>query len=172
MPLKTPHDKLFKQTFSLVSQVIVFLQEFISTDIVDRLDLSSLRQENVSFITDNLQEYFSDIIYSCHLNSGKQVRIVFLLEHKSYSDANLTLQLLRYLTEAYDSQLNKQKQDKIDVHIPIVIYHGNEKWKKRKLIDLFNLHDESFKSYVPGIFGQIGTWISATQCIFAFQIQK
>jgi predicted transposase/invertase (TIGR01784 family) len=149
MPIKNPHDKLFKQTFSLVSQVTVFLEEFLPKDLLNRLNLKTLEIENVSFITGKLQEYFSDIIYSCHFKTGKKARIIFLLEHKSYADANLSLQLLRYLTEAYDSQLNKQEYNKIDVHIPIVIYHGEEKWKKKTLIDLFNLPDSSFGAFVP-----------------------
>ncbi len=155
MPIKNPHDKLFKQTFSLVSQVTVFLEEFLSRDLLSRLNLKTLKQENVSFITGSLQEYFSDIIYSCRFNSGKKTRIVFLLEHKSYADANLNLQLLRYLTEAYDNQLHKQKQNKIDVHIPIVIYHGEEKWKKKMLVDLFDLPDDSFKAFVPAFDYQV-----------------
>ena len=100
------------------------------------LDLSQLERVNGSWVNPELAEYFSDVVYRCPLKEGKrQVWASFLLEHKSAPDAFPHLQLLRYLLETWQEQ-RKQKQPLTPI-IPIVVYHGKRKWRKRDLSSYF-----------------------------------
>ena len=149
MKKNNPHDKLFKRTFAVKSQVVALIQTFLSPELNEALDLDTLESENVSFITNRLEEYFSDIVYSCQTKTGEDLRITLLLEHKSYDDPLLPFQLWRYLLEAYDYQVYKQKQRNISLCVPVVIYHGTGEWKMRKLSDMFKLPLPHFAKYVP-----------------------
>ncbi len=51
-----------------------------------------------------------------------------LLEHKSYSDYNIGVQLLRYMSAIWDKEIKKQKNRRLPLILPIVLYQGKEKW--------------------------------------------
>ncbi len=64
MEIRKVHDKFFKETFSRTDVATNFLEEFLPTDFVQKLNLSSLTIENNSFIDENLEEHFADILYT------------------------------------------------------------------------------------------------------------
>src|SRR5690625_3721170 len=62
---------------------------------------------------------------------------IFLFEHKSYEEKNISFQLLKYMIEIWENKLNKEKTDELPIVIPLVVYHGKQKWNiKRTLGDL------------------------------------
>jgi predicted transposase/invertase (TIGR01784 family) len=69
-----PHDKFFKETFSIRENVIDFLRGTFPEEILKKLDLSTLTQDNNSYIDEELREHFSDIVYSCFCR-GKELKI-------------------------------------------------------------------------------------------------
>ena len=150
MPSKNIHDKLFKEVFTRKTETAVFVETFLPVEIHRRLNLDSLVLDNNSFINEQLSEYFSDIVWTCGVYGGdEKIKISLLLEHKSYYDPNLTFQLLRYLTEAYEYQLRKAKKRKMSLVIPIVVYHGKAKWRNREMTDFFKLPAPEFAKYLP-----------------------
>jgi len=144
---KKLHDELFKATFSMVSEVIAFSKIYLPKWLDNKLDYSTLQHEPTSFVGEQLSEYFSDIIYSCRLIDGKSIKLTFLLEHKSYVPKNIYIQLLRYLTEIYDGQF--KNENSLTLVIPVVVYHGKEKWQRRIFSDYFDLPDTQFHQYLP-----------------------
>ena len=149
MAHKNPHDKLFKYTLSIKSEAVALVRNFLSEDLKNKLDFRTFKTESNSYINGSLQEYFSDTVWSCRLKTGEQVKVAFLLEHKSYFDKNVIVQFLRYLTEAYDTMLNKEKAEEATLLIPILVYHGRQSWTHRNLADLLNVRDESLLRFVP-----------------------
>ncbi|PSR14968.1 MAG: hypothetical protein DA408_09230 [Bacteroidetes bacterium] len=153
MPKTTPHDDLFKATFSIVSEVESFLRSYLPTWLANSLDYTTLQQATTSYVSESLHQYFSDIVYSCQWRAadsanGEVVQIALLLEHKSYQPQNIYIQLLRYLTETYQHQ--HQKGEELQLVIPIVVYHGQERWRQRSFADYFKLPDEQLLPYLPG----------------------
>lgn len=59
------HDKLFKQMMSLKSQAIALATSFLPSDVLKEIDLDSFELSNLSFINEQLKEYFADIVYTC-----------------------------------------------------------------------------------------------------------
>ena len=152
MPKTTPHDYLFKATFSIVSEVESFIRSYLPTWLANSLDYATLKQASTSYVSETLRQYFSDMVYTCQwqatdATNRKVIQIALLLEHKSYQPKNIYLQLLRYLTESYQHQ--HQKGKKLQLVIPIVVYHGREKWRQRSFADYFQLPHELLLPYLP-----------------------
>lgn len=150
--MKNLHDKLFKQMMSLKSQAVALATSFLPAEVLAEIDLDSFDLSNVSFINEELQEYFADIVYNCNSTKNKKIKIAFLLEHKSYYDPHLPLQLLRYLLEGYDYQHVKEGKKELSLIIPVVIYHGDKKWKKREMKEMVTLSNPVLQRYIPNFF--------------------
>lgn len=151
MPLQQNniHDKFFKETFSFVREVRAFITHFLDKKLWEKLDLDSLELENGSYTDEELKEYFADIIYTCRRDDGKKVQLTFLFEHKSYYDKGLSLQLLDYLNKGYRRQYRENPKQELGYILPILLYHGKQKWRKRELADMMNFPDIELNPYLP-----------------------
>ncbi|MFT4759438.1 MAG: hypothetical protein ACI9XO_004434 [Paraglaciecola sp.] len=71
----------------------------------------------------------------------------FIFEHKSYFPDRIELQLLQYLLDGYNFQLQESKQ--LTQIIPVVVYHGKRPWKGGVLSDYMSLNADFLKKYRP-----------------------
>ena len=62
-----PHDATFKKMFGRLEIVKDVITQNLPQDILDDMDLSTLEQLDGSFISEKLQETFSDIIYKVEI---------------------------------------------------------------------------------------------------------
>jgi len=148
----TPHDLLFKRTFSEKEAVKAYLRKFVSKDLLKGLDLRTLKLENNSFVSPHLEERISDVVYSCKWKGKEEVVLTFLWEHKSYVPDFPHLQLMRYLLDGYDNQvanLEKGQPKKLNVIIPIILYHGIPEWNYRPFSDFFNIPKDFTLPFIP-----------------------
>jgi len=146
MEIINPHDKFFKETFSIKKNVIDFLQGTFPPEILKKLDLSTLTQDNNSYIDEELKEHFSDIVYTCFCKD-KELRITLLFEHKSYAVTCPYLQLMKYLLKIWEAN-SKQSQRLMPV-IPVILYHGKDAWEVRRFRDYFEGMDDVFYRFIP-----------------------
>ena len=157
MEINNPHDKFFKETFSKQENVVDFIQGTFPENILDNLELSSLVLDNNSYIDEELKEYFSDIVYNCISKTG-EVKIAILFEHKSYVLKYPHLQLLKYQLKVLET--NIKQNEKLILAIPVIIYHGKEKWEIRKFEDYFEGLDVLYHRFIPS-FDYLLTDLSA-----------
>lgn len=148
MEIKNVHDKFFKETFSRTDVAANFLEEFLPPDFVQKLNLSSLTIENNSFVDENLEEHFADILYNCNYREDGKVKLAFLYEHKSYKEEYPHWQLVQYMINVWQSGI-KQKKEKPIAIIPIVIYHGKDKWNYQPMRSYFENLDENLLKFIP-----------------------
>ncbi|MEM6261841.1 MAG: Rpn family recombination-promoting nuclease/putative transposase [Bacteroidota bacterium] len=153
---QNPHDHFFKVMFSRKEVVRKYCENFLPEELSRRLVVSELVRVPDSFVDEELKDHFSDIIYCCPLDRGKhQVLITLLFEHKSYVPPFPHLQLLQYLLNGWKSQRNqakknKQKKFRLRPIIPIIVYHGREKWNVRPFTDYFEGEwNEYLTPYLP-----------------------
>lgn len=146
MEITNPHDKFFKETFSVQGNVIDFLQGTLPKEILEKLDLSALAIDNNTYIDEELKEHFSDMVYSCVCKNTK-LKIALLFEHKSYPITYPHLQLLKYLLKIWETNV-KQGVGLMPV-IPVILYHGKETWQVRMLTECFEGIDEVFFRFIP-----------------------
>ncbi|MDD2235434.1 MAG: Rpn family recombination-promoting nuclease/putative transposase, partial [Desulfitobacteriaceae bacterium] len=52
----------------------------------------------------------------------------FLFEHKSYQSPLTALQLLKFMIAIWELKTNKEKQKKLPIIIPLIVYHGENRW--------------------------------------------
>ncbi|MCB1158575.1 MAG: Rpn family recombination-promoting nuclease/putative transposase [Leptospiraceae bacterium] len=128
------HDKLFKATMSDRENALDFFRSYLPAELLENLDLNSLNLEKGSFIDDSLKEGFSDTLYRVGLKSGEEAYLYILFDHKSKADRYTGLQLLGYMVKIWQRYRNhsakkKQRHQKLPMILPIVVYHGQKRWK-------------------------------------------
>ena len=128
MKIQNPHDRFFKETLGKVEVAKDFLNNYLPGNIIKVIDVDTLEPQKDSFINKELQEGFSDLLFKANINK-REGYIYFLFEHKSYSSKDIALQLLRYMVEIWETKIKKEKSDKLPVIIPLVVYHGKDRWK-------------------------------------------
>jgi len=148
-----PFDYLFTTTFKIKSEVVDYLKNF-QVDIAKNLVEGSLQLDDTSYLTEKMKSLFSDVTYDGlwkpdPKNSGEPIpiKITLLFEHKSYSYKWLSIQLLRYILEIWDRQIS-QKED-LTIVLPIVVYHGEDKFSYRPIPSLFKNVDEKLMRFIP-----------------------
>jgi len=145
----SPHDKLFRETWSNVEVARDFLLHYLPEKVLNVIDLDTLEISKESFVEKELKDYFSDIFYKINLE-GEPGYIYFLLEHKSYQDKLIHLQLLEYLLKIWQLHLKQSKVKRLPIIIPLVLYHERRKWSAgRKFSSLLSGPKEVLVEYIP-----------------------
>ena len=76
------------------------------------------------------------MLYRLKLKTGESAIVYILLEHKSYPDKFVAFQLARYILKIWE-QSPLDKNQKLPLIFPLVLYHGKSRWNyKKELIDL------------------------------------
>ncbi|MEK7832172.1 MAG: Rpn family recombination-promoting nuclease/putative transposase, partial [Acidobacteriota bacterium] len=140
-----PHDAFFRHMLARPGRAEEFLRWYMPSKVGAFLDLSTLTQEDTSFVDLDLRTHFSDLLFRVRLIEGGDAFVLILLEHKSSPDPRVALQLLRYGALTWD-----RMPLPLPMLIPVVVYHGKEKWKVgKKFSSLFGLVDKVWRRYLP-----------------------
>ena len=143
------HDKLFRETWSNLTNARSFLENYLPQSIIDVVRLDTLEICKDSFIEKDLRDYYSDMLYKVRIGDDVGY-IYFLFEHKSYPDRLIHLQLLEYMVKIWRLQLKQAKSRKLSIVIPLVLYHGKERWTvNTDLSSLFKGPVDKLAGYIP-----------------------
>jgi len=117
-----PHDSFFKQIFSDPERVKLLIDIF-AKDIGQ--EIHSITPVNTEKFSSKSQKFMLDLLFSCKVeDQDAYIRIV--LEHKSYLDKELPIQLLYYNAAIWEEAI-KEKEYYPPI-INIVFYHGKGDW--------------------------------------------
>ena len=140
------HDRFFKEAFSRPDVVADFIQAYLPDEFSTQLNIATLTRLQDSHVDDDLSQHYVDLLFS--VECGEQpITIALLFEHKSYPEEYPHFQLIQYLLNYWRDQL-KDKQPLRPI-VPIVIYHGKPKWKKRPMRDYFEQTTDLLASFLP-----------------------
>lgn len=147
--LAKPHDLFFKEVFSNPLQARIMLRDYLPPLLASQLDLSSLELDPASYVNEELEERFADLVFRCKVNdSRQQVQFALLLEHKSYVSGNIYFQLARYMFDLWEHQ-KAAKQPFMPV-IPVVFYHGERDWQPKPMAEtLLDPYPETGIPFLP-----------------------
>jgi len=145
--LVNSHDRFFKELFSKKEEVIEFIAKTFPKEIVEKIDLQSLELDKTEYVDSKLRTNYSDIVYNSKYGKNTNIKISLLFEHKSYPETFPHLQLLGYMLKIWETQI-KQKQS-ITPIIPIIFYHGKQKWVKQTFDTYFDDIDETLQNFIP-----------------------
>lgn len=147
-----PHDTFFKQYLSHPPVAADFLRHQLPAPLVGLLDLTGLQLAKDSFVDEQLRSHFSDLIYHTTTTTQTPITLALLFEHKSYSDEWVDFQILRYLVNFWQQDLDQIHQEaaaaKAEAEttqtvaskrkllrrtltpiLPLLVYHGQAEWK-------------------------------------------
>jgi predicted transposase/invertase (TIGR01784 family) len=152
MKIQNPHDKFFKETFSKIEVARDFMNNYLPQSIINIVDLNTLELQKDSFINEELQEVFSDMLFRVKINK-REGYVYFLFEHKSYTSRNISFQLLKYMLEIWEAKVKKENSNELPIVLPLVIYHGSDEWNIKttlgEMITGYKELPEEVKKYVP-----------------------
>ncbi|MCE7985978.1 MAG: hypothetical protein DYG89_32780 [Caldilinea sp. CFX5] len=134
-----PHDRFFREVFSRLELSSEFLSKQLPPAIAATLDFSTLDLRPGSFLDEELQQYYSDLLFRVKLQTGRPAYVYVLLEHKSYIEWFTGLQLLRYKVEIWEQVRKEEKEakkgkkrnqerTKLPPIFPLVVYQRKTKW--------------------------------------------
>ena len=141
------HDRFFKRLFSNKNGVREFVSKTINPNIVEKLDLNTLKIYNTEYLDNRLNSSFSDLVYNCKYGKDLNVKISLLFEHKSQVEKFPHFQLLGYMLRIWELQI-KQNEELTPI-IPIIFYHGKKKWNNKEFHKYFGEFDNEIRSFIP-----------------------
>ncbi|MBL7795379.1 MAG: Rpn family recombination-promoting nuclease/putative transposase [Saprospiraceae bacterium] len=147
--LARPHDAYFEQVFKVLPVALELLRAFLPPEQVAALNLDTLKLSPERFLSDDLREFYSDLVYTCQTLGNKPVRICLLLEHKSApTGRRIYIQLGNYLRGIQEEDI-RQKRPKFTLTIPILFYHGKKPWRTKPLREQYGVVPAALAGYVP-----------------------
>ncbi|MFZ7120708.1 MAG: Rpn family recombination-promoting nuclease/putative transposase, partial [Eubacteriaceae bacterium] len=150
--INKPHDKFFKETLGDKDTAKDFLKNYLPEELLKIIDIGTIEVQKDSYIEKELRETFSDLLFKIKINENEGY-IYFLFEHKSYPSKMVTLQLLKYMLRIWEQKVSKEKDEKIPIIIPLVVYHGKARWtignKLSELIEGYKKLPGGIKKYIP-----------------------
>jgi predicted transposase/invertase (TIGR01784 family) len=123
-------DKSYKLLFSHAQMVKELLRDFVREDWVKKLDFSTLKKYNNSFVDENLKERFDDVIWTLKWGK-KRLYVYILLEFQSEIDYHMSVRMMTYLGMLYQDLLKTgavKSGNKLPPVLPILLYNGKPRW--------------------------------------------
>ncbi len=134
-----PHDKFFKLSMGEYRVAYEFFSEHLPSTILTKIDLTTLKLENHSFIDENYKSSEADIIYSAKM--ANVTGYLFLLcEHQSTVDQLIAFRLWMYINRLMEMHIKQNPNTALPFIYPLIIYTGQENWDAP--LDFFSLFGE------------------------------
>jgi len=149
------HDPGYKRLFSHPQAVEDLFRGFLREDWVARLDLSTLERVGSTFISSDLRERRSDVIWKVRWRGEARgdVYLYVLLELQSTSYTFMAVRLLTYVGLLLEEIIHREKLrpgDRLPAVLPLVLYNGKRPWQAPlNLASLFEEMPAGLRSYLP-----------------------
>jgi len=117
------HDKFFRASMGHQSVAIDFIQHHFPKKISQALNTKSLKLLQQSFIKKDLQEHFSDLVFSCKL-ADKPAYLTLLIEHQSSPDKMMAFRIHQYLFGLLSNYRKQHPNKLLPAVYALVFYHG------------------------------------------------
>lgn len=128
LDINNTHDKICRKALDKKKDATKIINRVLSKE--DRIQENEIQKYNSSFISNELKNSESDIVYK--LNNEN---VFFLIEHQTKVDYLMPYRILKYELEIIESVLIDQKyinkEYKFPEIIAIVLYTGKQKWNAK-----------------------------------------
>lgn len=133
------HDKVFRTILDDKKEAVTFINKTLELNLKEE----ELEKYKENYITEDLMNNQTDIVYKI-----QNKKVFILIEHQTKIDYSMPYRIMEYqykiTKSAVDINKLKQKEYKIPIVIPIVLYTGRKKWNAKKYI---KEAQESFEQY-------------------------
>jgi len=147
-------DLGYRSLFSFPRMVEELVREFVAEPWVHKLDFTTLKRVNASYVSEKLRKREGDLLWKLRrLDDGRPVYVYILIEHQSKVDRFMALRLMTYLSLLYQDLVKEGEltpDGLLPLVIPLVIYNGNGEWgAPLDLAELIERVDAASEVYVP-----------------------
>lgn len=133
------NDKFFKQSMRDIRVAQEFFQTHLPTELLEKIDLSTLKLEKHSFIDETYKNSEADVVYS--VTVGATLAYFYLLcEQQTEIDQSIAFRLLVYTVRLMELHLAQHPKSSLPLIYPLVIYTGDKPWNAPR--DIFGLFGE------------------------------
>lgn len=147
--ITNPHDTFVRGLLADKQLAIDYFKSALPAHVADKLDFTTLKPLLGTYVSQELQTTISDVVYTCQRKDRRgSVHISLLLEHKSAPDKYTPVQIGGYIFSGYQQQI-QQRRKELSPIIPILLYHGRQKWEYWTLGRLFDELDEDLLAFLP-----------------------
>ncbi|HWM90643.1 MAG TPA: Rpn family recombination-promoting nuclease/putative transposase [Thermoanaerobaculia bacterium] len=125
------HDKAYKRLFSHAPVVADLIHGFVREEWVQELDLSTLEPFNGSYVSDDLRDRESDLVWRVRWGGEEWVYVYLLLEFQSTVDSSMALRVMTYLGLLYQDLYRRKlltPSGRLPPVLSIVLYNGYRPW--------------------------------------------
>lgn len=147
------HDAAYKRLFSQPRMVQDLLKGFAARGWSDSLDLDTLTALPASYVTHDLRQRHSDLVWRVRFRDERWLYLVLLLEFQSTVDRSMTVRTLTYTGLLYQKLIDEgvlHEHDALPPVLPIIIYNGRGKWTAATDVgDLIRTSDPALAPYQP-----------------------
>lgn len=149
----TPHDALFKSVFSDPGRAAELLALALGPEVAARLDWTTLRREDGSFIDEELRASHVDLLFTAAL-VDRPCKLHVLYEHQSTEEWAMALRSLGYKQRIWAAHIAANPEARtLPAILTCVLHHSERGWRAattfEALIDLPGDAGEAMWSYVP-----------------------
>ncbi|WP_437828765.1 Rpn family recombination-promoting nuclease/putative transposase [Sorangium sp. So ce1153] len=124
----TPHDALFKSTFSQPKHAAAALRQALHAALAARIDFASLALQPGSFIDEALAASHSDLLFTARLERAS-LFIYVLFEHQSTTHPLMAFRLLTYMVRIWQGYLERHpRATRLPAILPVVLHHSETGW--------------------------------------------
>lgn len=120
------HDLHFKQIMKNKKFAQVIIRQHLSAEQLALINLSTLELQNSSFVSGDMREKYSDILYKVKAKNGGDCFIYLLIEHQSTPDKLMAFRFLEYTVRGMREHLD-QGNKKLPLILPLLFYHGKQR---------------------------------------------
>ncbi len=147
-------DLGYRSLFSFPRMVEELVREFVAEPWVEKLDFSTLKRVNASYVSEKLRKREGDLLWKLRRrDDGRPVYVYILIEHQSKVDRFMALRLMTYLSLLYQDLVKEGEltpEGRLPLVIPLVLYNGEGKWwAPLDLAELIERVDAASEVYVP-----------------------
>lgn len=156
-----PHDSAFKIAFNELRVAHDFIVRYVPKEILDRVDLTTLRRCSENFVDRALHQTEADVIYCAHLkreNNASEIEMLYsIIEHQSTPDRSSPLRSYNYGFRTIDAHRREYPKSKIlPMIVVIILYNGKRLYPYSTFLsDLFGSQKELAAKFFVGVFQPI-----------------
>jgi len=154
--VSSPHDAIFRKTFRQLEVAQSFFRHHLPEDIRRHIDLDHPEITDGTYVDEKLRDKHPDIVYRTKIR-GKTAFLYILFEHQSSPDPLMVFRLLCYMVNLWREYRDQNpKAKKLPVIIPLVLYHGPEKWNSPMTFSgMIEGHNDDLCVFIPDFTYQI-----------------
>ena len=166
--MDNPHDKLFKNAFSKPENARGLLLSVLPSAVCKALDLKDPRPEPGSYLDENLEGRYSDLLFSVPFQgqaartkaddasdtTASRAFVYVLVEHQSAVDRFMGLRLLEYMCRIWQAfRRDNPKAKRLPVVFPLVVHHSAKGWtapvQLQDLVDTSHPDPSAVAPFIP-----------------------